>query len=173
MPLLITALDRGEWSASHPGRFTPGKDRRVSIGQKVGWTPEPVWTLWYMEKFLAPAGNRNLVVQPVAHRDTGWDKGVWIMKWRGYGLKQLEPNCDIISVYARRRSRDSAVGIATGYGLDDRGVGVRVPVGSRIFSSPRRPDRLWGPPNLLSNGYRGSFTRGKAAGAWSWPLSSS
>jgi hypothetical protein len=30
----------------------------------------------------------------------------------------------------------------TGYGLDDRGVGVRVPVGSRIFSSPRRPERL-------------------------------
>jgi hypothetical protein len=31
-------------------------------------------------------------------------------------------------------SRDGAVGIATGYGLDDRGVGVRVPIGSRIFS---------------------------------------
>jgi hypothetical protein len=38
--------------------------------------------------------------------------------------------------------RNSVVGIATGYGLDDRGVEVRVPVGSRIFSSPRRPDRL-------------------------------
>jgi hypothetical protein len=37
---------------------------------------------------------------------------------------------------------DSVVGIATGYGLNDGGVGVRVPVGSRIFSSPRRPDRL-------------------------------
>jgi hypothetical protein len=53
------------------------------------------------------------------------------------------------------RSRDSVVGIATCYGLDNRGVGVRVPVGSRIFSSPYRPDRLWGPLNLLSNGYRG------------------
>jgi hypothetical protein len=52
-------------------------------------------------------------------------------------------------------SRDSAVGIATGCGLDDGWVGVRVPVGSRIFYSPRRPDRLWGPPSLLSNGYRG------------------
>jgi hypothetical protein len=37
--------------------------------------------------------------------------------------------------------RDSVVGITTGYGLDDRGVGVRVPVGLRIFFSPRRPDR--------------------------------
>jgi hypothetical protein len=34
---------------------------------------------------------------------------------------------------------DSVVGIATGYGLDDRGVGVRVPVGSRIFSTSSRP----------------------------------
>jgi hypothetical protein len=62
-------------------------------------------------------------------------------------------------------SRDSAVGIATGYGLDDRAVGVRVPVGLRIFTSPRRPDRLGGPPNLLFTGYRGLFPGGKAAGA--------
>jgi hypothetical protein len=56
--------------------------------------------------------------------------------------------------------RDSAVVTATGYGLDDREVGVRVPVGSRIFSSPSRPDRLWGSPNLLSNGLPGIFPRG-------------
>jgi hypothetical protein len=59
----------------------------------------------------------------------------------------------------------SAVGIATGYGLDDREVGVRVPVGSRIIISPCRPDRLWGPPNPLYNGYRELFPGGKAAGA--------
>jgi hypothetical protein len=53
------------------------------------------------------------------------------------------------------RSGDSVVRIATSSWLDDRGVGVRIPVGSRIFSSPCRPDPLWGPPNLLSNGYRG------------------
>jgi hypothetical protein len=35
-------------------------------------------------------------------------------------------------------SRDSGVSIAIGYGLD-RGVGVRVPVGSRIFSTLSRP----------------------------------
>jgi hypothetical protein len=57
-------------------------------------------------------------------------------------------------------SQDSAVGIATGYGLDDRGVGVRVPPGSRIFTSSCHLDRLSGPPSLLSNAYKG-----KVAGA--------
>jgi hypothetical protein len=56
-------------------------------------------------------------------------------------------------------SRDSVVGIATGYWLDNRGVGVRAPVGSRILSSRRRPDRLWGPPRLLFNGYGGGISR--------------
>jgi hypothetical protein len=37
------------------------------------------------------------------------------------------------------------------YGLEDGGVGVRIPVRSRIFSSPRRPDRLWGTPASYSN----------------------
>jgi hypothetical protein len=63
------------------------------------------------------------------------------------------------------RSRGSVVGIAAGYGLDDWGVGVRVPVGPRIFSTSNRPDRLWGPLNLLSNGYRGALSPGgKAVG---------
>jgi hypothetical protein len=57
-------------------------------------------------------------------------------------------------------SQDSVVGIATGNRVDGREVGVRVPVGSRIFSSPQRPDRLWDRPSLLSHGYRGLFPRG-------------
>jgi hypothetical protein len=74
----------------------------------------------------------------------------------------------------RTRSRGSVVGIATGYGLDDRRVGVRVPVGSIIFSSPCRPDWLWGPqPISYPMGNGGSFPGSKAAGAWNWTLTSS
>jgi hypothetical protein len=57
------------------------------------------------------------------------------------------------------KRQDSAVGTATGYGLDDQGVGVRVAVWARIFTSPCLPDRLWGQPSLLSNGYRRIFLR--------------
>jgi hypothetical protein len=62
------------------------------------------------------------------------------------------------------RNRDATVGIVTGYGLEERGVGIRVPVGARIFSSTRRPDRFWGPTSILSNVCQGSFRRGKMAG---------
>jgi hypothetical protein len=72
--------------------------------------------------------------------------------------------CEILmSVRPRTPDRsycDSAVGIATGYVLDGRGVGVLVPVGARFLSSRRRPGWFWGPPSLLPNGYRGLFLRG-------------
>jgi hypothetical protein len=87
-------------------------------------------------------------------------------KMRGYCIKLghdrflprpfLFINHTIVLVYSEIlmyvRSRDSAGGIATSYGLDDRGVGVRAPVGSLL--SPRCLDRFWDPPSL-SNGYRG------------------
>jgi hypothetical protein len=44
----------------------------------------------------------------------------------------------------------SVVGIATGYGLD--GPGIESRWGGKIFRTC--PDRPWGPPSLLYNGYR-------------------
>jgi hypothetical protein len=55
-----------------------------------------------------------------------------------------------------QRSRDGSVGTVAGYGLNDRRAGVRVPV----VPSPRRPDRLWDPPYLISNGYQELFHLG-------------
>ena len=58
--------------------------------------------------------------------------------------------------------RDSSVGIAPRYGLDGPGIESRWGRGGEIFRT--RPDRPWGPPSLLYNGYR-VFPGGKAAGA--------
>ena len=49
--------------------------------------------------------------------------------------------------------RDSVVGIVTLYGLD--GPGIESRLGGEI--SRTSPDRPWGPPSLLYNGYRVSF----------------
>jgi hypothetical protein len=71
-------------------------------------------------------------------------------------------NCILVAT----GSRDNVVGIATSYGFDDRGVRVRVPVVSRIFSSPRRPDRLSGShPSSYPMGTGDSFLGDKAAGS--------
>jgi hypothetical protein len=76
-------------------------------------------------------------------------------------LGSLKTNCkNAFMLGSTWVNRVNVVGIATGYWLDDRGLGVHVPAGSRIFSSPRRPDRHWGPPSLLSNGYRGALSPG-------------
>jgi hypothetical protein len=72
-----------------------------------------------------------------------------------------------------RGSRDSVVGIATGYGLDDRGVGVRVPVGSRIFFLYVVQTGSGVHPTSYPMGTGGSFPWDKAAGELSWPLTSS
>jgi hypothetical protein len=45
----------------------------------------------------------------------------------------------LVLLYTLTVSRDSSVGIATGYELDHRGVGVRVPVGSRLFTTSSTP----------------------------------
>jgi hypothetical protein len=50
-PLQTSAIDRDEWSASRPGRFTPGIKPTVPIVYKTGWGPEPVLTLWKIDLF--------------------------------------------------------------------------------------------------------------------------
>jgi hypothetical protein len=71
--------------------------------------------------------------------------------------------CSFIWNFSSIMSRDSVKGTATGYGLDDQVVAVRVPVRARIFTSPCRPDRLCGSPKLLTNGYRELLPRGQSS----------
>jgi hypothetical protein len=72
----------------------------------------------------------------------------WITHNHRLRLTGSPTPCQDLCFIQQRVTRDSVFCIATGYGLDDKGVGVGVPVRRRIFFSPRRPDRLWGPPNL-------------------------
>jgi hypothetical protein len=71
------------------------------------------------------------------------------------------------------KSRGISVGIASGYGLDDWGSGVRFPAGAGNFSHPHRVQ--------INSGSRSAFHPmgtgvsspcGKVARAWSWPLTS-
>jgi hypothetical protein len=70
-------------------------------------------------------------------------------------------------------SRDSSVGTALGYGLDDRDSRVRFPTGAGNFSLHHRVQNGSGAhPAIYSMGTRGSYPGGKAAGAWIWQLTS-
>jgi hypothetical protein len=69
-------------------------------------------------------------------------------------------------------NQDSSVGIETGYELDDR-IGVRFPAWAGKFSLYHRVQTGSGAhPVFYPTGTGGSFPGGKAAGAWSWPLTS-
>jgi hypothetical protein len=60
----------------------------------------------------------------------------------------------------------SSVGIALGYGVDDRGSRVRFPTGAGNFSLHHRVQKGSGAhPASYSMDTRGSFSGGKAAGA--------
>ena len=65
-----------------------------------------------------------------------------------------------IQIFSSTVGRDSVDGIATRYGLD--GPRIEYQWGA-IFRTC--PDRPWGQPSLLYNGYR-VFPGAKAAGAW-------
>jgi hypothetical protein len=78
----------------------------------------------------------------------------------------------IVAYCLYERSRDSVVGIATGYGLDDRVVDISSPGRVKNFlhvvqtGSGVHPTSY---PMATSD----CFPGGKAAGPWSWPLTSS
>jgi hypothetical protein len=65
---LSLALDRDEWSKSHPGLYTPGKIP-TACKYKDGWASEPVWTVLLKTKYpFLPQGFETWAVLPVASR---------------------------------------------------------------------------------------------------------
>jgi hypothetical protein len=75
-------------------------------------------------------------------------------------------------LFAKKKSRDSSVGIALVYGLNDRGSRVRFPAGFENFSLHRVQNGSGARPASYPVGTGGSFAGGKAAEEWNWPLTS-
>jgi hypothetical protein len=67
-----SALVGGMWSASRSGRFTLGKEPRITTGWNTGWATKPVWTTCRLEHswYQQDSNSDSLVVQPVASRYT-------------------------------------------------------------------------------------------------------
>jgi hypothetical protein len=73
---------------------------------------------------------------------------------------------DFVTLIILGKSRDSSVGIALGYGLNDRGSRARFPHEVSNFSLHHRVQNGSGVhPASYPMGTRGSFIGGKAAGA--------
>jgi hypothetical protein len=84
----------------------------------------------------------------------------------GIGSWVVLGNCKNNNASTVRKSRDSSVGIALGYELDDRGSRVSFPAGDGNFSPHHRVQNGSGAhPASYPMGTRGSFPAGEAAGA--------
>jgi hypothetical protein len=63
LSLVTSALDRGDWSASRLGHFTPRKRTPVPTTYETWWAPEPVWTFWRRYSFQPLSGFETRTAQ--------------------------------------------------------------------------------------------------------------
>jgi hypothetical protein len=73
------------------------------------------------------------------------DNDTKVMEHKTVRWIHLSQNRKFLESITAFRSRDSVVSIATAYGLEDRGVGVRVLIRSRIFIFSRSSTPALGP----------------------------
>jgi hypothetical protein len=170
-----SAIDGGEWSASCPGRALA---RRKDPGTHCtgGWADpragldteargKILWTLPGIEPRSPGRPARRQTLYRLSYPEV-FNLYIRIILMRDGTMSQTlglghTSNVQLLSVSPVYRSRGSSVSIVSGYGMDDRAIEVRSPAGAKDFSSNLlSPDRLWGPPSLLYNGYRGSFPQG-------------
>jgi hypothetical protein len=136
--------------------YTASQPRRPLLETSPSWKPQNSYIL------------SGSVLKEVLLWET--DKGFWSL---GYSLGNYVMNFCKVGVCTMERLHGLYLwhGIAQWCSAELRAGWCRGR-GGRIFSSPPRSDLLWGPPSLLTNGYQGSFPGGKAAGTWTWPLTS-
>jgi hypothetical protein len=131
------------------------KSPRYPLNTRLGGSQSRCWRRGEQNIFY-PTGTRNsdpYVVQPVASRYT--DYTIVINNWHVVYLYKV----------LCRRKRNTIENTTHGTTIRflkfstlykrspySDWLGVRVPVGSRMFCSPRRPDQIWDLPSLLSNG---------------------
>jgi hypothetical protein len=131
--------------------------RRIFISmaksRKMRWTGHVACTGWWKMHTEFWSGNRK-------RRDNSEDKvvnGKKILEW----------------ILGKWWSRNSSVGTALGCELDDRSSRVRFPARAGNFSLHHRVQNGSGAHSAsYPMGTISSFPGGKAAGAWSWPLTS-
>jgi hypothetical protein len=108
-----------------------------------------------------------------------WGYGAYRSAFPGQPRNRDWWNASEISTSHKKRSCKNGLRliwkyfILMGYGLEDRGSRVRFPAGAGNFSLHHRVRNGSGAhPASYPMGTGSSFPVGKAAGAWSWPLTS-
>jgi hypothetical protein len=82
-------------------------------------------------------------------------------------FRKSEVICDLLQstfIVYNMWSQDSAVGIVTGFGLDDQGGWSLGPSWGRFFPFPHHPDQFWRSTSLLASGYQEFFFWGEQSG---------
>jgi hypothetical protein len=135
----------------------------VPTGLETGWAPKWIWMWWHRDKYQhLPRALRASKAQ--SNYSSPVFKSLTLpteLSMRLY--KQTFVICFLMTGY---KSRESSVGIALGYGLDDRGSRVRFSAGAGNFSLHHCVQNGSGAqPASYLMGTRGSFAGSKVAGA--------